>query len=109
MSDDAEGRRILHTTIEGYLKEREKFCLGFVRFVLERGLDTKAPPRDGKPPETWRQAGQRLYGMRVFEATLAAEVAARREAYDAKSRLSPVRGDKGKAGRQRNPARAGEN
>jgi len=95
MSTDDQGRQILHTKIDAYLDERRKqFCLGFARFVLERGLDTMAPVRDGKKPETWRQAGQRLYGHEVFEATLAAEVQARREAH-AESRLSSVRGHQG--------------
>ena len=76
-----EGRKILSDKIEVYLKERQKFAVGFVRFVLERGLDTPAPRQEGKKPETWRQAGRRLYGSEVFEATLKAEVEARRQAH----------------------------
>lgn len=109
MSAEDEGRQILRVTVDNYLKERqEMFCLGFVRFVLERGLETKAPQRDGKKPETWRQAGQRLYGFEVFEATLAAEVQARREAH-AQSRLPRVRGDQGKDAPARQAAGSGQN
>lgn len=79
MSNDDDGRRILAGKIDAYLKDREKFCVGFVRFVLERGLKTKAPVRDGKPVETWREVGCRIYGEQLFEATLAAEVAMRRQ------------------------------
>ena len=100
MSEE-DGRAILRRTMDQYLKDREKFAVGFVRFVLERGLQTKAPLRDGKPVETWRDVGQRLYGRELFEATLAAEVQARRQA-DAESRLSTVRGD------QRKDAQAGQ-
>lgn len=82
MSDQDEGGKILRQQIDAYLEERKKFAIGFVRFVLERGLETKAPPRsEGKPAETWREVGQRLYGMDFFEATLAAEIKVRREAH----------------------------
>lgn len=101
MTDQEDGRRILQATVDRYLEDRARnFALGFVRFVLERGLDTKAPQREGKPPETWRQVGRRLYGTDVFEATLAAEVNARREAH-AQSRLPPVRGHQGEDARER--------
>jgi len=95
MTDDQEGRRKLQATVDAYLEERKKFVVGFVRFVLERGLKTPAPQREGKRPETWREAGRRLYGSDLFEATLAAEIDARRQAR-AESRLPDVRVSKGK-------------
>lgn len=98
MSSDNDGRRILEEKVNDYLKDRRQFCRGFVRFTLERGLDTKAPQVEGrKIVETWRQVGRRLYGSELYEATLAAEVAERRQAR-AEGRLSDVRGHQGKDG-----------
>lgn len=109
MSNQDDGQRILNAKIDRYLEDRGRmFALGFVRFVLEQGLETKAPQREGKPPETWRQAGRRLYGEKLFEATLAAEVNARREAY-AQSRLPAVRGNQGKDGPEGPTASGGQN
>jgi hypothetical protein len=77
---ETDGRKVLQETVDAYLEERRRmFMVGFVRFVLERGLETKAPLQDRKPPETWRQVGRRLYGVEPFEATLATEVQARRQ------------------------------
>lgn len=107
MSDDAEGRKKLKLTIEQYLEYRKQFAVGFVRFVLEQGLDTIAPEVRGRPRESWRKTGHRLYGYDLFEATLAAEVEARRQA-SAQSRLSGLRSGKGQDGRQRRAARSGQ-
>lgn len=94
MSDDLAGRKILQQTVDAYVDDRKKqFVLGFVRFVLERGLKTLAPQRQGKPPETWRDTGRRLYGTELFEATLAAEVEARRQAH-AERPVPSIRGNK---------------
>lgn len=104
MSDDEGGRAILAKKIEAYLELRKTFAVGFVRFVLERGLETKAPPIQGRREETWRQTGQRLYGLELFEATLAAEVDTRRKAR-AERAVPTVRSDQGKDGRQGRAAR----
>lgn len=80
MTDDAEIRAMRRQQIDEYLEQRKQFTLGFVRFVLERGLQTKAPRVQGRPEETWRETGRRLYGEEFFEATLLAEVEARRKA-----------------------------
>lgn len=85
MSEEA-GRKQLNATIDTYLEERKRFVVGFTRFVLERGLQTQAPPVQGKKVETWRDVGRRLYGEELFEATLAAEVEARRVAKAARKR-----------------------
>ena len=114
MTDDQEGRRKLQVTIEAYLEDRKKFVVGFARFALERGLKTTAPQREGKRPETWRDAGRRLYGEELFEATLAAEVAARRQA-NAERPISSIRGDQsqdagaGQAARGRQDQRGQDN
>lgn len=108
MSDDAEGRAILAKKIEEYLELRKTFAVGFVRFVLERGLETKAPLIQGRREETWRQTGQRLYGMELFEATLAAEVDTRRKAR-AERPVPAVRGDQSKDGRRGQTARSRQN
>lgn len=105
MSDDAEGRAILAKKIEAYLELRKTFVVGFVRFVLEQGLEVKAPRVTGRPEETWRKTGRRLYGEELFEATLAAEVEARRKAR-AERPVPAVRGDQGKDGVKGRAARS---
>lgn len=107
MTDDQERRRRLQVTIDAYLEERKKFVAGFVRFVLERGLKTLAPQREGKRPETWREAGQRLYGRDLFEATLAAEVEARRTG-GAKRPISSIRGNQSQDAGAGQAARSGK-
>lgn len=82
---ESDGREILNRKMETYLEERKRFVVGFVRFVLERGLKTQAPPTQGKKVETWWDVGRRLYGRELFDSTLDIEVQARRQAKAAKA------------------------